>query len=180
MTYIALLRGINVGGHRVSMEKLRQLFAELGLANVRTYIQTGNVFFDSAEEPDRAHLAARIEQHLQQALGYSVPVFLRTAAELEQLLNLNPFRQYAAPDDVRLCLMFFAEPLPTGLALPLLSPKADMEIVHLTEQDAFVVWHMQNGRPPASTTFLDKTLGRRNTTRFFHTTAKILEAARQG
>ncbi|QIL76185.1 DUF1697 domain-containing protein [Hymenobacter sp. HDW8] len=179
MTYIALLRGINVGGHRVTMEALRRLFTELGLTNVRTYIQTGNVFFDAPEQ-NRALLTVRIEQHLQQALGYAVPVFLRTAEELEELLALNPFSHLTVTDEMRLCLMFLAEPAPTGLVLPLRSPKADMEIVHLTNREAFVVWHIIEGRPPASTSFVDKLLGRQTTTRFFHTTAKILEAARKG
>lgn len=174
--YIALLRGINVGGHRVKMDVLRGLFEELGLANVRTYSQSGNVFFESAD-PSPAQLASRIEQHLQQALGYAVPVFLRTETELAQLLALNPFRHRAVTDAMRLCLVFLREPAPMGLALPLLSPKADMEIVHLTEREAFVIWHLIDGRPPASA-FLDKTLGRHTTTRFFHTTVKILEAAR--
>ena len=179
MTYIAFLRGINVGGHRVTMETLRRLFTELGLANVRTYIQTGNVFFDDPEQADRAQLTARIEQHLQQALGYAVPTFLRTPAELEHLLALNPFRHLTVTDDMRLCLMFLAEPAPTGLVLPLRSPKADMEIVHLTDHEAFVIWHLIEGRAPATMNFLDKTLGRRTTTRFFSTAAKILEAARK-
>ncbi|MCC2547377.1 DUF1697 domain-containing protein [Hymenobacter sp. BT175] len=178
-TYIALLRGINVGGHRVKMEELRRLFAELGLANVRTYIQTGNVFFAS-DEPDRAALTARIEQHLAQALGYAVPTFLRTPDELEELLTLNAFGHLAVTDNMRLCLMLLKEPAPTGLSLPLLSPKGDMEIIHLTGHEAFVVWHLLDGRAPAGTTFLDKLLGRQTTTRFLHTTAKILEAARQG
>lgn len=178
-TYIAFLRGINVGSHRVTMEVLRVLFTGLGLANVRTYIQSGNVFFET-EEPDRAQLTARIEQHLEQALGYSVPVFLRSVAELEQVLALNPFRHLTVTGDMRLCLMLLAEPAPAGLTLPVVSPKADLEIVHLTAREAFVVWHIIGGRPPASMAFLNKTLGRRTTTRFFHTAAKIPEAAKQG
>ena len=61
------------------MTRLRELFAELGPANVRTYIQTGNVFFDSEEE--RPALRRRIEAYLQAALGYAVPVCLRTVEE---------------------------------------------------------------------------------------------------
>ncbi|MGY2131089.1 DUF1697 domain-containing protein [Hymenobacter sp. HD11105] len=175
MTYIAFLRGINVGGHRVTMEVLRRLFTEMDFTNVRTYIQTGNVFFDTAED-DRALLTSRIEQHLEQALGYAVPTFLRTPEELEHLLALNPFRHFTVTDDMRLCLMFLSEPAPTGLALPVRSPKADMEIVHLTDREAFVIWYIIEGRAPATTSFLDKTLGRRTTTRFFPTAAKILEA----
>src|SRR5579872_787535 len=76
MRYIAFLRGINVGGHTVKMERLRQLFTELGLAHVRTYIQSGNVFFETTDS-DRARVTGTIEEHLHKVLGYEVPVFLR-------------------------------------------------------------------------------------------------------
>lgn len=83
-TYIAFLRGINVGGHIVKMEYLRQLFTDLGLKNVRSYIQSGNVFFDTADISDWAALTLRIENYLRQTLGYVVPVFLRTAQEVKR------------------------------------------------------------------------------------------------
>lgn len=178
MMYIAFLRGINVGGHIVKMDRLRQLFTELGFANVRTYIQSGNVFFET-DEDNRDALRQQIEQHLRAALGYEVPVFLRTIAELEHILALDPFKHIDVTPDVRLCVMFLAEPAPKNLALPLRSPKNDSEIVHMTDGEAFVVWYLIKGRPPGSN-FLDKTLGPRTTTRFFHTTAKILEAAKKG
>lgn len=177
MRTIALLRGVNVGGHVVKMDRLRELFAELGLASVRTYIQSGNVFFDT-EETDRVALTERIERHLRAALGYEVPVFLRTVAELETVVASDAFTHLPAGDDVRLCVMFLAEPLPSALAIPYRSPKGDVEVVRATESEAYVVWRIINGRPPAAQSF--KGMGDRNTTRFFHTTAKILEAAKQG
>ncbi len=79
--YIALLRGINVGGHRVTMERLRELFVELGFASVETFIASGNVIFET-DERDTAALEIRIEAHLKQALGYDVATFLRTPNEL--------------------------------------------------------------------------------------------------
>ncbi|RYZ75251.1 MAG: DUF1697 domain-containing protein, partial [Proteobacteria bacterium] len=108
--YIAFLRGINVGGHRVKMDHLRELFRELGLANVRTYIQTGNVFFETTET-DRDALTTRIEQHLLEALGYEVPTFLRTPIELQQSLQLNPFEKAEVTSDIRLMIVFTREPL---------------------------------------------------------------------
>src|ERR1700693_2748626 len=88
--YVALLRGLNIGGHNLAMERLRQLFSELGLSQVRTYIQTGNVFFESTDS-DRPRLTGKIERHLRQALGYEVPTFLRTVAELEATIKAAPF-----------------------------------------------------------------------------------------
>lgn len=181
MTYIAFLRGINVGGHRVSMEALRAHFTELGLTGVRSYIQSGNVFFEAPADEDRTALTTRLEQHLRARLGYEVPVFLRSTEELAALLALDPFRGVEVSDNLRLCLMLLAEPVPAGLALPLRAPKGDLEIVAVADRAAFVVWHLIDGRPPAASsgTFLDKALGKRNTTRFFGTAAKILAAATQ-
>ena len=177
MLYIALLRGINVGGHTVKMERLRELFMELGFSNVRTYIQSGNVFFETAQT-DRSTLTQMIERHLLNALGYEVPVFLRTIPELEQIIELDPFQHLNVTPDMRLCVVFTSEKIPKTLALPLRSSKNDIEIVHTTDYEAFMVWYLINGRPPAAQSF--SVLGDRTTTRFFHTLAKILQAAKKG
>lgn len=71
--FIALLRGINVGGHTVKMDRLRRLFEEMGLINVRSYIQTGNIFFET-DEKDERKLRKRIEAHLEKELGFPVSV----------------------------------------------------------------------------------------------------------
>jgi Uncharacterized protein conserved in bacteria len=176
MIYTALLRGINVGGHTVKMERLRELFTELGFTHVRSYIQSGNVFFETAQT-DRATLTQTIEHHLHQALGYKVPVFLRTIPELEWIVASDPFQHLSVTPDMRLCVVFTSEKIPDTLVLPLRSPKNDMEIVHTTDHEAFIVWYIINGRPPAAQGF--KALGDRTTTRFFHTTAKILQAAKK-
>lgn len=179
MVYIALLRGINVGGHRVTMERLRALFSELGFANVRSYIQSGNVFFEAPDTQDRAALTRRIEEHLHRALGYEVPTFLRTVPEFEQLLGLNPFAPLTVTDNMRLCVMLLSTAAPADLPLPLRSPKQDYELLHVTpEAEAFVIWHLLDGRAPSSTSFLDKLLGKRTTTRFYPTALKILAAAK--
>ena len=81
-TYVALLRGINVGGRSlVPMAELRALFTSLGLADVQTYIQSGNVVF-TAGGGEEEELAARIEAALAEAFGIAPAVLLRTPAEL--------------------------------------------------------------------------------------------------
>ena len=81
--HIAFLRAINVGGHIVKMEALRAHFLEMGFANVRTFIQSGNVIFDSPAKA--AVLEKRVEKHLAAALGYEVDTFIRTLNELRQV-----------------------------------------------------------------------------------------------
>jgi uncharacterized protein (DUF1697 family) len=82
--YVALLRGINVGGHRLKMAHLRRLFEELGFDEVASVIASGNVIF-SADSCDVEAIRAKIERHLARELGYDVATFIRSAAELEAI-----------------------------------------------------------------------------------------------
>ena len=176
-TYIALLRGINVGGHNVKMEHLRSLFSEMGFGNVRSYIQSGNVFFDTAES-DRAGLRTTIEQGLSDSLGYAVPACLRTLGEFESVLARNPFEGIDVQPDMRLSVTFFAEPVSAELPVPFRTPDGAYEVVERTPSEVFVVWYLQNGRPGNSYGLIEKKLGVPGTTRFWHTSAKILAAAK--
>ena len=100
MKHVALLRGINVGGNRIiKMEALRAIFEEAGARDVRTYIQSGNVVFSHARPT-----SARFEKAIAAAVGFDVPVVLRTAAELAALAH--PFA-----DDAGVHVMFAAAPL---------------------------------------------------------------------
>ncbi|RYG65798.1 DUF1697 domain-containing protein [bacterium] len=177
-TYIALLRAINVGGRTVKMEKLRELFSELGLEDVRTYIQTGNVFFTS-EAKDRAQLTAQIEEHLKKSLGYEVPVMLRTVDELEYALSLDPFKDVEITDEVRLCIAFLSEPLPEDVQFPLVSPKEDMRLLSVTKGEVFLVAYHAPGKAANAAAFIEKAFKVKTTTRFWGTTGKILEAAKK-
>lgn len=88
--YIALLRGINVGGkNKIKMADLKSMFESIGLNRVETYIQSGNVLFESSEKEDI--LRNKIEYEIETILGFSVVVVLRTAAELEQIIQDCPF-----------------------------------------------------------------------------------------
>jgi uncharacterized protein (DUF1697 family) len=88
--YVAFLRAINVGGRVVKMDRLRALFEELGLAQVDTFIASGNVLFNSASKSGPA-LERKIEKHLHASLGYEVATFVRTPAEVRQVAAYEPF-----------------------------------------------------------------------------------------
>jgi uncharacterized protein (DUF1697 family) len=90
--FIAFLRAINVGGHVVKMDQLRQFFEALGFANVETFIASGNVIFE-AKSKDTNALQLRIEKHLHKALGYEVVTLVRTLEELDQIANHRPFAE---------------------------------------------------------------------------------------
>ncbi len=88
MTYIAMLRGINVGrGKVVKMERLRASFAALGFGEVRTYVQSGNVVFQSER---KSELTRTIEAKIQHDFGFTVPVLIKTSKALAQIVRDNP------------------------------------------------------------------------------------------
>jgi uncharacterized protein (DUF1697 family) len=90
---VALLRGINVGGHRmITKDELQAIFEACGFSEVRTVLASGNVVFTSAPESE-AELTERTESALEEALGYHVDVMVRTVAYLNDLIDLDPFRE---------------------------------------------------------------------------------------
>jgi uncharacterized protein (DUF1697 family) len=90
MRHIAFLRAINVGGHVVKMDQLRTLFEQLSFADVQTFIASGNVVFGAPRKtPDK--LEQVIETHLKKALGYEVTTFVRSQAEILEVVKRFPF-----------------------------------------------------------------------------------------
>jgi len=119
-TFIALLRGINVGGNRVIlMADLREIFDDAGAKDIVTYIQSGNVVFTHAARSP-VKLTAALEARIAKATGFAVPVVLRTAAEWAAVLAANPF---ADSDPDHLHVAFLVGP-PPAAALAALTPEA--------------------------------------------------------
>lgn len=115
--YVALLRGINVGGKNIiKMTDLTACFQELGFEQVRTYIQSGNVIFH-ANEPDRAQLSRRIEAALSQTFDYDATVVLRSQDELRRIVSRAPEGFGSEPDTYRYNVLFLKEPLTASEAI---------------------------------------------------------------
>ena len=92
-TYIALLRGINVGGHRkVPMASLREFLTKGGLQNVKTYIQSGNIIFQSTERTNE--LEGIIKKSIQDYFGFEVSVIVKTPEDLKTILDDCPFQKH--------------------------------------------------------------------------------------
>ena len=105
---IALLRGINVGGHKkVPMARLRELMGELGYGGVRTYVQSGNVAFTAPDRP--AEETARVlEQQLEVAFGFEIAVVIRSRDQLAAVAEANPLREVVT-DPARYHVLFLSE-----------------------------------------------------------------------
>jgi uncharacterized protein (DUF1697 family) len=106
--YVAMLRGINVGGNRlIKMDALRRSFETLGFMEVKTYIQSGNVVFKAAKSlPDK--LSKRIENKLESDFGFAVPVVTRAAEEIGRAIEGNPFFGKHGIDETKLHVMFLS------------------------------------------------------------------------
>ena len=108
-TYIAILRGINVSGHKmIKMDELRRLFESLKFKNVRTYIQSGNVIFSAKKTPE-SNLQKVIEKKILKSFGFEVPVIVKDKDEVEHVLKNNPYVNTRKEDVNRLHVTFLAE-----------------------------------------------------------------------
>jgi uncharacterized protein (DUF1697 family) len=109
-TYIALLRGINVGkAKQVSMAKLRQMFEDLGFEEPKTLLLSGNVVFRSAKR-DIPAMEGELEGAAKETFGFEVTFVVRTVKELADAISRNPFEAEAKEDPGHLLVMFLKEP----------------------------------------------------------------------
>lgn len=131
---VALLGGINVGGHRVTKDRLRDVVAGLGHGNVSTFIASGNVLFDAPAGADDVELATAIAAALAEALGYAVPTYVRSAEEIRAIAELRPFGEIA--DGTTHMVAFCTRPLDPSVAVD--HPSGDLWRVHGRELHWFV------------------------------------------
>ena len=106
--YVAFLRGINVGGHTVRMDKLKESFEALGFENVSTFIASGNVIFESGAKKADA-LEKKIETALEQELGYEVATFLRTDKQVAEVAQHDAFSKEKSKDGDTQYVVFLKE-----------------------------------------------------------------------
>lgn len=171
--YLALLRGINVGGHRIiKMEGLAQMFADMKLKNVSTFIQSGNVLF-SAKEPDMQKLGTKIEQHLLKELGYAVGVVLRTTETMQAVLQGNPYA--SLPDDTIKKYVAFFSAVPDGpKTKTILDLSAAHEQISIEGDHAYLAIQKDSGiKERLTNAFLEKKLGVLSTVRNWATVNKL-------
>ena len=115
--YVALLRGINVGGNNlIKMPELRRSFEACGFGNVATYIQSGNVLFEAAERSP-ASLSARIEAALSERFGYQARIVLRSHVQMRAIVATAPAGFGSQPDLYRYDVLFLREPLTAADAM---------------------------------------------------------------
>ena len=172
--YIALLRGINVGGHRVKMDELRRLFEELGLSRVETVIASGNVVFETAET-DARRLEHDIERHLARALGYEAPTFLRTVPELAGVAAQKHFDLSREPEGSVVYVLFLRDRPGAGVVKALRELDTANDEARAGKRE---VYWLRRGRVKDSDVFgakLGALLGTEVTSRNLNTVQRIVE-----
>jgi len=170
-TYVALLRGVNVGGNILKMERLRELCAGLGAKNVRTYVQSGNVVFEAAGN------AGKWEQSLERKLAgesrLPVSVMVRTAAEIAKVAAGNPFLKEKGIDTTRLAVTFLKEEASREGLAALGAKDIGRERFHCVGREFYL--HCPDGFANAKLYLMDRVLGQKTTTRNWNTVNKLQE-----
>ena len=184
-SYIAFLRGINVGGHkRVGMDGLRKAVEALGFQNVETLLASGNLLFTTRATGGRA-LAAAIERRIQRRFGLEVSVILRTRHDLQKLLDADPFKNIRVTPRARLFVTFLSEKPRTTLKIPYQSPDKSFRIFRRIGRDLCSVLTLgpQWSKNLRQMDILEKEFGKKITTRSWSTVRKCaarLRAAAPG
>jgi uncharacterized protein (DUF1697 family) len=170
--YVALLRGINVGGHTVKMDRLKSLFEEMGLRKVETFIASGNVVFESASR-NTATLERKIGRTLEESLGFPAATFIRTLEQLAGLLEHETLRDLEA----RAVYIGFLTASPSKESrAKLLAHRSRLDEFVLTEREVY--WLCRTPRMSGSPFFkigIEKALGMKATVRNATTVAKLVE-----
>ena len=173
---VALLRGVNVGGHgKISMEDLRDICISLKLQDPKTYIQSGNVVFGAAE-PDLAKLADRLESAIEKRLAFRPKVILRSADDLRKIVTLKPFAWRAGFEPAKLAVFFLPDAPIDEIRRNLLALKVGPEEIQCEGRELYIYFPDGMGRsklPP----LLDRTLKMPATARNWNTVNKLLEMA---
>jgi uncharacterized protein (DUF1697 family) len=170
-TYIALLRGVNVGGNILKMDRLRELCAKLGANNPRTYVQSGNIVFEAqGSAPD---WEAKLEKKLAGESRLPVSVMVRTAAEMSAVLAGNPFLKEKGIDIARLAVTFLQHTPARPALAALAALKIGKERFHRAGKEIYL--HCPDGFANAKLYTLDKVLSQKTTTRNWNTVTKLCE-----
>lgn len=171
--YIAFLRAINVGGRVVKMDDLKKMLALPGIKNINTYIQSGNVIFDSTSADIQA-LKQKIEKKLLATLGYEVATIIKTIPDIERVIKNNPFKKY--PEEMGLHVSFLAGAADAALVQQLLTLQNENEQFNVLGTEAYILVRKgAYGETKFSNTFLEKKLKVQATTRNWATVNKMLE-----
>ncbi len=174
-TFISLFRGINVGGnHKIKMNDLKKLYYELGLEDVQTYIQSGNVVFKSADS-DVTHIHQQIVESIAQTFGFRVEIIVRTSTELQDIIAKNPFQGQQEKATQWVTVMFLTTTPEKAAQENLLKTYVGPEEIFFLDKEIYIYYTEGMGRSKLSNNFIEKKLKVGGTTRNWNTILQLQE-----
>ena len=176
-TYIVLLRGVMPSGKNSipKMAYLREILEKGGFINVKTYIQSGNIVLQTELSP--VQISQKVHQLIKENIGAELPVVIKTADEIEQVLNENPFTN--GYDIKRVFFTLFNDELSQELANELKTQDFGEEKFDFTKKALYMYLPKDASRSKLSNNFLEKKLKIIATTRNFNTLSKLVAMARE-
>ncbi len=173
--YVALLRGINVGGNKkVPMKDLSAALAKAGYTEVKTLLNSGNVVFQAPKQ-GAAMLEKALSALIEKRFGFPVPVLVREMAALEALHGNNPFKGIPVTEKTRLYVTFLADAPRSSLKLPYVSPDKEFRILSLVGRELISVLTVSDDRGSVDAmAIVEKEFGKNVTTRNWNTIEKLL------
>jgi len=174
-----MLRGVNVGAHhRIKMEALRALYESIGLLNVQTYVQSGNVVF-RAKERNLAALAKSIEDGIQHGFGFRPGAVLRNTSEMRTAIANNPFAARQNIDPSKLLVTFLSAAPDAEARGNALAIKTFPEELRIDGREVYIYFPNGMARPKMSWPRIEKALKTWGTGRNWNTVTKLLEIAEE-
>jgi len=174
---IAMLRGVNVGGHhKIKMDVLRTLCESIGLENPQTFIQSGNIVFKTKER-NLKKVARLIEDAIEGEVEFRPDVILRTTPELKNAIAKNPFAKRRDLNPAKLLVNFFAEEPDAKAKDQVLKIKADGEEMRINGRELYIYFPDGMGRSKLPLPKIGTILGSTSTGRNLNTVNKLLEMA---
>jgi len=171
ITHIALLRAVNVGANMLKMGHLREVLAELGFADVKTYLQSGNVLFNA--KGTSARLAAIIEERVSEVTRLPVSAIVRTPPELQRIIAANPFAEEAGVSPRTVHVTFLAGTAPKATAAAIGKLQSGTDRWHAAGSEIYLCCPDGYGRTKLNNTALERALGLRATTRNWKTVTAL-------
>lgn len=170
--HVALLRGINVGGHnRVPMATLRELFVDAGAAAVTTYIQSGNVVFE-APAKRAGPIATQVRAAIARELGLEIPLVVRSAKAIAGVARAHPFAELVA--EPKYLMVAFLDATPSAAKVAGLDPtRSSVDRFEVRGPDVYLAFPNGSGRSKLDPAWLDRSLGVVSTWRNWLTVQKL-------
>ena len=173
--FIAFLRGINVGGRAtIKMAQLKTLFERLGLAHVRTLLNSGNVVFTASK--GSGALTKELEDAVEKEFGFRPTIVLRTKAQLKKILDANPFPEMAKDDPSHLLVMTLAKKPRAGAKASLAKAYSGPEEIEIKGENVYLTYPNGIGKSKLTNALLEKHVGV-GTARNWNTLTKLVALA---